>query len=65
MKSGYQAKNKYERAILAPLESQNMSSEGLLNQSELDVQTFNVHFTMLEICGAIERSASGAWRLAK
>lgn len=65
MKSYYQPKNEYEQAILNPLNNQNLSGESLLNYSGLDVQAFNVHITMLEINGAIERSASGAWRLAK
>ncbi len=57
--------NEYERAIIDALSHQNLSSDALMEVSKLTVAQFNVHITMLEINGLIERSASNAWRLAK
>ncbi len=53
-----------ENAILTALNNQKLSDSGLLEATKLTVQQLNVHLTMLEVNGAIERSPSGAWRLA-
>ncbi|MGI9027619.1 MAG: DNA-processing protein DprA [Candidatus Saccharimonadales bacterium] len=65
MKRRYSAKNKYEQLILNLLRTENLSVEAMLQASQLEVSTFNVHLTMLEIKGVIEQTASKSWRLAK
>lgn len=64
MKPRYSAQNRYEEAIINCLTEQNLSGEQLFKASRLDVASFNVHLTMLEIKGAVEQTASRSWRLS-
>lgn len=58
------AENTYERSIINALISEQLSSEALIKASKLDVVTFNVHLTMLEIKGIIEQTSNNNWRLS-
>jgi DNA processing protein len=58
------AENEYERSIIMLLKEGVTDAEELIVRSELTVQQFNLHLTMLEIRGVIQPLGANNWTLS-
>jgi DNA processing protein len=63
IKPQHQAENNYEAAILKALAGQPLTTDQLTQAAQLEISTLNIHLTMLEIKGTVER-LHNKWRLA-
>lgn len=64
IKPKYEAKNPDELTIINLLREGSLSTDGLLEESELSLQTINFNLTMLEINGVIKREKGNTWQLS-
>lgn len=58
------ADNPHQQMIISALAPGPLFQNELLKATKQPAQTLNVHLTMLEIKGSIERTSNNAWRLA-